>query len=886
MVATSQRFKKFFRRKDASAPAEPSSSSPTKKTPRNSSSSNNNVLFDWQDEMEEKEKRLLLQEKQFIKERDGFCRRVDELIDGTILQVDGQAAYELGNYLGGGVAGVVYEGHRLRPLEDYPVRLGANDRMNLFPHASGNNNRRAASPPVSQIDMEVEHFLPQCVGGTTANATAPVITQHPTFLDRRDTSMLTLDTAYNEDQQTRLGGRLSPKQQHISSRNYQYAATATEEMALEATVSPNDGQQVIIDTVDAPSRSQHYAKAISQNTYHTPYPNDDCDTSITYGIMEETVAIKVLNPVGFRTQDPKLLNDKPVIARRGEPVDDAIHRKERPMEEKHVYWIVNPNSRNLRTLQRYPPDKPSRVQVDRGLPSRGLRISLIAAYRDPDSKQLKELPLTRCIEIWGHVPFAATDAEFHNLMLSIDRISQGHGPPDNTTLPFDMPGRIGTDSSTIEDMSLDNESLRTTTPMTSKRTGIYRAATTERQTVYCEELQAYIAIPPVPSKYLKWLKQRRSATKEIRNMMRIGRHKNVVHLFEVLEHIQETKSTMFLILELVRGGELFDLISSNTAKISLRDTIPQGFTESETVMRKFFRELASGIHYCHSNGIAHRDLKPENLLVHNTTRGDCILKIADFGLSAAFGPNAQNDAETVIESVAIGSPSMFEGMAGYDDNDPSGTLDRSTASGTPTKNPFDSVISVGASLFTCGAITDIVMCGDGSNRLFDDDVTPSPLKRMTSVVGSPHYVAPEIVSQSESRNSKRSNEKDNDGSKKNHPQGYDGTRADVWSAGVILYAMLFRSLPFGEDLLRCPRFQSYRKWYDEVKQLGGRRSSALGMLHPHITDHDQRDMLGPHWFFPSETSAESRDLIVGMLNPDPDRRPTIQMVLQHPWLSK
>ena len=135
--------------------------------------------------------------------------------------------------------------------------------------------------------------------------------------------------------------------------------------------------------------------------------------------------------------------------------------------------------------------------------------------------------------------------------------------------------------------------------VSSFTSGIYRAAYTERKSVFCEELKAFIAIPAVPSKYLKWLRQRRAATKEIRNMMMIGRHRNVVHLFEVLELIQENKSTMFLILELVRGGELFDLISSNTAKICQSDRVPEGFTESETVMRKFFLELASGIHYCH-----------------------------------------------------------------------------------------------------------------------------------------------------------------------------------------------------------------------------------------------------------------------------------------------
>ena len=91
--------------------------------------------------------------------------------------------------------------------------------------------------------------------------------------------------------------------------------------------------------------------------------------------------------------------------------------------------------------------------------------------------------------------------------------------------------------------------------------------------MYCESLNAHIALPAVPSKYLRWLRQRRAATKEVRNMMSIGRHKNVLHLFEVLEYIQDSKSTMFLVLELVKGGELFDLISSSAGKSSShRDT--------------------------------------------------------------------------------------------------------------------------------------------------------------------------------------------------------------------------------------------------------------------------------------------------------------------------
>ena len=152
--------------------------------------------------------------------------------------------------------------------------------------------------------------------------------------------------------------------------------------------------------------------------------------------------------------------------------------------------------------------------------------------------------------------------------------------------------------------------------------GLSQAAQSQRSTAYCKDLNAYIAIPAVPPKYLRWLRQRRAATKEIRNMMRIGRHKNVVHLYEVLELIQDSKSTMFLILELVRGGELFDLISSNASSpTNLSKMMSNSADGAEVLMLKFFKELVSGICYCHANGIAHRDLKLENILLRTKDDG-------------------------------------------------------------------------------------------------------------------------------------------------------------------------------------------------------------------------------------------------------------------------
>lgn len=307
---------------------------------------------------------------------------------------------------------------------------------------------------------------------------------------------------------------------------------------------------------------------------------------------------------------------------------------------------------------------------------------------------------------------------------------------------------------------------------------------------------------------------------------------------------------MFLILELVNGGELFDLISSSSgAKGSTDD-------DSERQMRKFFFELASGIQFCHKSGIAHRDLKPENLLVHNIEGGGTTLKIADFGLSSTFGPKAAPDTKVFAELNGNG------GLVVVPVPEPVAAS---------SSNPFAKVVEQSASAFsflTCGTMDQLCAAHDIQEG-------PSPLRRMTSVVGSPHYVAPEIISQS-------------DDLKKVHGKGrgpgYDGSKADVWSIGVILYAMLFKSLPFGEDLLRCPRFQSYKKWYDGIRQEGGRRSTPDAALLPITSEIEERDFLGPHWFFPSDTSKESRDLIVAMLNPRPSDRLTVDQVTMHAWM--
>ncbi|XP_022844672.1 CBL-interacting serine/threonine-protein kinase 1-like [Olea europaea var. sylvestris] len=95
--------------------------------------------------------------------------------------------------------------------------------------------------------------------------------------------------------------------------------------------------------------------------------------------------------------------------------------------------------------------------------------------------------------------------------------------------------------------------------------------------------------------------------------LKLLKHPNVVRLHEVLA----SKTKIYMVLEYVNGGELFDRISSK-GKLS------------EAEGRKFFQQLVDGVSYCHNRGVFHRDLKLENVLID--VNGN--IKITDFGLSA------------------------------------------------------------------------------------------------------------------------------------------------------------------------------------------------------------------------------------------------------------
>ncbi|CAL8241316.1 unnamed protein product [Merluccius merluccius] len=105
-------------------------------------------------------------------------------------------------------------------------------------------------------------------------------------------------------------------------------------------------------------------------------------------------------------------------------------------------------------------------------------------------------------------------------------------------------------------------------------------------------------------------------------VLRRVRHPSIIQLVEV----DDTPTHLYLVMELVKGGDLFDAITSST-KYSERDSSAMVYN------------LSGAVQYLHLHNIVHRDIKPENLLVCEYPDGTKSLKLGDFGLATVVdGP--------------------------------------------------------------------------------------------------------------------------------------------------------------------------------------------------------------------------------------------------------
>jgi calcium-dependent protein kinase len=99
-------------------------------------------------------------------------------------------------------------------------------------------------------------------------------------------------------------------------------------------------------------------------------------------------------------------------------------------------------------------------------------------------------------------------------------------------------------------------------------------------------------------------------------------HPNIIKLQDVFFG----KRSVYIVTDLCRGGELFELLNSGKN---------QGFVFREDRASKLMRDMLSAVHYLHERGIVHRDLKLENFLFEDHHANSPLILI-DFGLSKHF----------------------------------------------------------------------------------------------------------------------------------------------------------------------------------------------------------------------------------------------------------
>ena len=122
------------------------------------------------------------------------------------------------------------------------------------------------------------------------------------------------------------------------------------------------------------------------------------------------------------------------------------------------------------------------------------------------------------------------------------------------------------------------------------------------------------------------------------SILKIVKHKYIVHLYEILQ----TPQHIYIIMEYCEGKDLMDYILSK-----------QRLSELESL--KYFQQLINALFYLHSQNIAHRDVKIDNMLLDKNLD----LKLVDFGLSTKYSDDSLLDQP--CGTVVYAAPEVLEG---------------------------------------------------------------------------------------------------------------------------------------------------------------------------------------------------------------------------------
>ena len=125
------------------------------------------------------------------------------------------------------------------------------------------------------------------------------------------------------------------------------------------------------------------------------------------------------------------------------------------------------------------------------------------------------------------------------------------------------------------------------------------------QKVAIKTYEKYQILDPIKKKNL---------LREIEILQKLD-HPNIVKLFDTID----SKKYFHLIMEYINGSSLYNYIKSK-----------KNNTLDEQEAKRIFKQILSGIEYCHSLSVAHRDIKFDNVLIDNKNN----VKIIDFGFAS------------------------------------------------------------------------------------------------------------------------------------------------------------------------------------------------------------------------------------------------------------
>ncbi|KAL0210751.1 hypothetical protein P9112_009049 [Eukaryota sp. TZLM1-RC] len=143
---------------------------------------------------------------------------------------------------------------------------------------------------------------------------------------------------------------------------------------------------------------------------------------------------------------------------------------------------------------------------------------------------------------------------------------------------------------------------------------------------------------------VKILKKHRIEYNKIMDEIGILRSLNHPHIIKFFDAI-ESSSKLYVIMELAKGGELFEkIIELHHYSVSSAACI--------------IRQMLFALQYLHQNNIVHRDLKPENLLL-STDDPDSEIKISDFGLAEVVDKQSLPPTQSISGTIPYLAPEVI-----------------------------------------------------------------------------------------------------------------------------------------------------------------------------------------------------------------------------------